>query len=675
MKLERITAVCIVIVIMLSLTACSSSSTTKSKDKSTDLSKLEVGQEDVTFGNYTWKVLEIKDDTALLITNEIVDTGSFNDEYEAIDWSGSSLRKYLNDPFLRENFTEDEQGKIVQVMNTTPDNAWFYTSGGGNTLDRIFLLSIEEVLKYFGDSGQLESKNPDSGDHVEDEYSEYNIDDEYNTERIARSDGTAAWWWLRSMGHTSKFAGAVTHSGRLEVGGYFVQEEFGIRPAIWVQMKNTQDDVVDQEEVVDEVVDVDDGEVVDEVVDDGAVLDQELVTDLANLAAGQDNVKFGNFVWRVLDVQDGKALLLTNDIVELRPYHKSCTKMTWADCDIRTYLNDPFIKLNFSEDEQVKIVETTIDNPDNEWFGTEGCEDTQDKVFLLSIAEVVKYFGDSGQFENGNPESEYFIDDEYNEDRIANFEGAAEWWFTRSPGAEDGRAADISDVGPLIVYGDCLNAGHGMRPALWVSMDEEEVADQELVTDLTNLAAGQDNVKFGNFVWRVLDVQDGQALLLTNDIVELRPYHKSCTKMTWADCDIRTYLNDPFIKLNFSEDEQIKIVETTINNPDNEWFGTEGCEDTQDKVFLLSIAEVVKYFGDSGQFENGNPESEYFIDDEYNEDRIANFEGAAEWWFTRSPGAEDGRAADISDVGPLIVYGDCLNAGHGMRPALWISKE
>ena len=213
-----------------------------------------------------------------------------------------------------------------------------------------------------------------------------------------------------------------------------------------------------------------------------------------------------------------------------------------------------------------------------------------------------------------------------------------------------------------------------MRPALWVSMDEE-VAEQELVTDLTNLVAGQDNVKFGDFVWRVLDVQDGKALLLTNDIVEKRPYHKSCTKISWADCDIRKYLNDPFIALNFSEDEQAKIVETTINNPDNEWFGTEGCEDTQDKVFLLSIAEVVKYLGDSGQLENGNPESEYFIDDEYNEARIATFEGTAEWWFTRSPGAEDGRAADISDVGPLIVYGDCCNAGHGMRPALWVSME
>ena len=58
MKLKRIAAVCIAIVIMFSLTACKSSSS--STTKSTGLSKLKVGQEDVKFGNFTWKVLDIK---------------------------------------------------------------------------------------------------------------------------------------------------------------------------------------------------------------------------------------------------------------------------------------------------------------------------------------------------------------------------------------------------------------------------------------------------------------------------------------------------------------------------------------------------------------------------------------------------------------------------------------
>ena len=203
----------------------------------------------------------------------------------------------------------------------------------------------------------------------------------------------------------------------------------------------------------------------------------------------------------------------------------------------------------------------------------------------------------------------------------------------------------------------------------------EDPAENTPATDLTTLTVGQEDVKFGNYTWKVLDVQDGKALLLTEDIIEFRPYHKSCTEITWADSDIRSYLNSDFITNNFSEEEQQKIIETAVTTPDNEWFNVEGGEDTQDKVFLLSIEEVVKYFGDSGQLENGNPDSEYFIDDEYNEGRIAYNEGVAEWWFLRSPGGEAGRAADMSDVGTIILYGDCTNAGHGTRPALCVSMQ
>lgn len=223
MKLKKITLISLVLSLVFALSSCA-----LAQSGPTDLSKLTLGQEDVSFGKYTWTVLDIKDDRALLITNEVVEKAPFNNEYKSIDWSGSDLRKYLNDKFLNENFTEEEIEKIIEVMNTTPDNPWAGTSGGGNTLDRIFLLSIEEVVKYYGDSGQLESGNPNNELHIE---------DEFNEARIAKSDGSKLWWWLRSPGHTSKFAAAITHSGRLEVGGYFVQEEFGIRPVLWVDMK------------------------------------------------------------------------------------------------------------------------------------------------------------------------------------------------------------------------------------------------------------------------------------------------------------------------------------------------------------------------------------------------------------------------------------------------------
>jgi hypothetical protein len=42
-------------------------------------------------------------------------------------------------------------------------------------------------------------------------------------------------------------------------------------------------------------------------------------------------MKFGQYDWRVLDVQSGRALLLTEKIIEERPYHSSDTNVTWED--------------------------------------------------------------------------------------------------------------------------------------------------------------------------------------------------------------------------------------------------------------------------------------------------------------------------------------------------------
>ena len=58
------------------------------------------------------------------------------------------------------------------MLNTNPGNPTYGVPGGNNTVDRIFLLSITEVQQYFNN----------------------------DADRIARFNGTASWWWLRSPG-------------------------------------------------------------------------------------------------------------------------------------------------------------------------------------------------------------------------------------------------------------------------------------------------------------------------------------------------------------------------------------------------------------------------------------------------------------------------------------------
>jgi hypothetical protein len=135
---------------------------------------------------------------------------------------------------------------------------------------------------------------------------------------------------------------------------------------------------------------------------------------VSSLAVGQRNFKFGPYNWRVLDVQNGKALLITEDIVEKRRYHSSYTDITWVCCELRHYLNGAFFQ-TFSSAEQSRILQTNNTNANNQWFGTKGGENTTDRVFLLSIEEVVEYFGDSGQLRNRPKKDSLYIDDQHSE--------------------------------------------------------------------------------------------------------------------------------------------------------------------------------------------------------------------------------------------------------------------
>lgn len=106
-------------------------------------------------------------------------------------------------------------------------------------------------------------------------------------------------------------------------------------------------------------------------------------------------------------------------------------------------------------------------------------------------------------------------------------------------------------------------------------------------------------ITFGPYNWRVLDIQNNAALIITENIIEQRSYHDTYKEITWADCALRKYLNGEFYD-KFTEAEKSRIDLVINRNLDNEWYGSKGGEDTEDRIFLLSIEEVVcHYFGDS----------------------------------------------------------------------------
>lgn len=212
-------------------------------------------------------------------------------------------------------------------------------------------------------------------------------------------------------------------------------------------------------------------------------------------------------------------------------------------------------------------------------------------------------------------------------------------------------------------------------------------------------------IKFGKYDWFMLEKREDKMLIITEKVIEKRSYHNQECEITWETCDMRKYLNGEFYN-SLNEADCARIIETVNENPDNPWYGTSGGNSTTDRIFLLSIDEVLKYFGDSGQIKTRYmyPNCDWckdeflpWIDDEYNINRRAvNDEGIVDFYKLRSPGCNErcashimGFCGDGFDQGCIAVSGNCdFSDGHfsfygdggltrpdGVRPSLWLKEE
>ena len=183
-----------------------------------------------------------------------------------------------------------------------------------------------------------------------------------------------------------------------------------------------------------------------------------------------------------------------------------------------------------------------------------------------------------------------------------------------------------------------------------------------------------DTILFGGFNWLVIDVTEDSTLILSEKILEFMAYHNTPEELTWEQCDMREYLNGDFFENTFSDEEKALVLDSTLENDDNQWFMTPGGNDTVDKVFSLSLGEVIRLFGDSGQLDE--PEFDSWIGDEYNEARIGDdADDEPSWWWLRSPGRLNDLAVLVADDGFIFVAGaPIISDVMGLRPALRLAR-
>ncbi len=185
--------------------------------------------------------------------------------------------------------------------------------------------------------------------------------------------------------------------------------------------------------------------------------------------------------WIVLSKKDGKALLLSKYILMSKEYEKfkrdkwgnyKVEDVTWANSDMREWLNGTFYKKVFSKKESERIITTELSNEDNSKYNTNGGADTKDKMFLLSVGQAKKYFpNDSDRKAKG---TKYYKSKLDFSDRVR---GRSHNWWLRTPGKYDSYVAAVDKSGEIDKAGysaallSLNDAGaDGVRPAMWVKI-------------------------------------------------------------------------------------------------------------------------------------------------------------------------------------------------------------
>jgi hypothetical protein len=169
----------------------------------------------IWFGGMLWRVLDIQDGKALILSEYSVRGVSHNVRVPNATWESSQVRRQLNNDFIEQNFTDEEKGRIAETIVVTSDNMHYGTSGGGDTTDRVFLLSIEEVIQYLSDPH-------DRMLH-------------FARRREGNMEHRASQWWLRSTGAYTVHGAFVGTRGEVNTAGLGVNSStISIRPALWL---------------------------------------------------------------------------------------------------------------------------------------------------------------------------------------------------------------------------------------------------------------------------------------------------------------------------------------------------------------------------------------------------------------------------------------------------------
>ncbi len=179
-----------------------------------------------------WIILDQCDTLVLVISNCILALGPYGSHKKSDTWKTSQVRQWLNDTFLRNAFTAEEEAKIVPAKVDCGDQH-VLAALSGSVLDRIFLLSRKEVEANF------------RSDAARKAITTYTVCDAWwyyqFGERQNYPHGRIIPWWTRSTSVKPSRTGSVYSAAVVNEKGTFgmcgsSDRAVGIRPAMWINL-------------------------------------------------------------------------------------------------------------------------------------------------------------------------------------------------------------------------------------------------------------------------------------------------------------------------------------------------------------------------------------------------------------------------------------------------------
>lgn len=169
-----------------------------------------------------WIILDRSGDKVLLLSLYVLEISDYGSNSK---WEDSKVREWLNGSFLETAFSQDERSRIVRTTILPSNSPRYNTDPGNATEDSIFILSLDEVLKYFSDSLAY-TRTPYAERIFQEKVKLWSSSDQGHV-------------WLRTPGAKTNIDTTIIYSSSSGYsisyyGDYVTKKHGGIRPAIWV---------------------------------------------------------------------------------------------------------------------------------------------------------------------------------------------------------------------------------------------------------------------------------------------------------------------------------------------------------------------------------------------------------------------------------------------------------